>query len=279
MKIFRSLLTPCLALIMLTGNSIAQAPEGFNYQAIARSNTGLVLPNQHISLRLTITDGNGGTILYQEVQSVTTNQFGLFTITIGSINPSYFATIAWGSSIPWLHVEMDPNGGTTYTDMGSSQLLSVPYALYAAKSSGGISSNSVFGTSQLNITTGTTNFVNIPGLSQEVTLAADGKALISTFGGFYTTSVSSTGYSAVSFALFIDGTQVADGGYERIVALNAGTVGNMSGFWSMTQTEVLTAGTHQVEIMAKYAQGSAAVVSGDNTAVTQGVLTVTVINQ
>src|SRR5262249_4654155 len=98
------------ALILASVNVFAQAPNGFNYQAIARNSSGNILASQSIKLRLTITNGNGGASLYQEVQSVTTNQFGLFTLNVGSISPSSFSSIQWSSKTPWLHVEMDPTG-------------------------------------------------------------------------------------------------------------------------------------------------------------------------
>ncbi|MEO8088037.1 MAG: hypothetical protein ABI763_14535 [Bacteroidota bacterium] len=110
-----------------------QVPQGFNYQAVARNSTGQVLAIQSIAIRFTLTNGNGGTMLYQETNTTTTNQFGLFTLVIGNGNvmAGVFASIQWDSVSAWLEVEMDPTGGTNYSSMGSSQLFSVPYAMYA----------------------------------------------------------------------------------------------------------------------------------------------------
>jgi hypothetical protein len=135
-----------------TFNSFAQAPQGMNYQAVARNASGNILANQIIGIRITIQDGNGGPTLYRETHTPTTNQFGLFTLNAGSgtVVTGTFSSIAWNGVTAWMQVEMDPTGSSSYTDMGTSQLLSVPYALYSA--SGGTTYNAGTG---INIT-GTT---------------------------------------------------------------------------------------------------------------------------
>ena len=114
----------------------AQTPHGMNYQAVARNSSGAILSNQSIGVRITITNGNAGATLYQETDTATTNQFGLFTLNVGNgtVVSGIFANIPWATVTPWLQVEMDATGGTSYVLMGSSQLLSVPYALYSAQS-------------------------------------------------------------------------------------------------------------------------------------------------
>lgn len=117
---------------------LAQAPDLVNYQGIARNASGATLNSQAIGLQLTIhADSANGAVVYQETHTPTTNQFGLFSVHIGAGTPvtGTMAGIAWGTTDHFLQVEMDENGGTTYSDMGTSQLVSVPYALYA-KSSG-----------------------------------------------------------------------------------------------------------------------------------------------
>ena len=112
----------------------AQAPSLLNYQAVARNSSGAVLANQSVSLRFTIHDINAtGAIIYVETQSATTNQFGLFTLLIGNgtVVGGTFSSINWGSGNKYLEVELDPKGGNNYTDMGTTELVSVPYALYA----------------------------------------------------------------------------------------------------------------------------------------------------
>ncbi|MCX6198056.1 MAG: hypothetical protein NTY88_02385 [Bacteroidetes bacterium] len=120
----------------------AQAPNGINYQAVARNNAGAIWQNQHITLRFTIHSSTAnGAIAYQETDTATTNQFGLFTVVIGSgtVVQGTFSGISWGTASKYLQVELDAAGGSNFTDMGTSQLMSVPYALYAETSgSGGI---------------------------------------------------------------------------------------------------------------------------------------------
>ena len=131
------LLLTALSTLLLSTGLLAQAPGQINYQGVARNSFGVVIPNQSITVRLTIHNGTAaGTAVYAESRTVKTNTFGLFTIGIGSTG----ATTSTGSlaSIDWstggdkfLEVEMDPGGGTSYVKMGVAQLLSVPYSFYA----------------------------------------------------------------------------------------------------------------------------------------------------
>lgn len=113
--------------------AIAQ-PQKIKYQGVARNNSGNALPNQLISFRISIKkDSVNGAVVYKETHSTTTNQFGLFYINIGtgSVVVGTFSSIAWGKGDYYQETEMDPAGGSSYTSMGVSQFLSVPYALYA----------------------------------------------------------------------------------------------------------------------------------------------------
>ena len=138
-----SIVVACALLLglLLTATTLrAQAPQKINYQAVARNASGTVLQNQAIAARFTIHDGSSsGQILYQETENVVTNQFGLFTTAIGggTVVQGNFAAINWGNGNKYLRIEIDPTGGTNYTDMGAWQLLSVPYALYAANGPAG----------------------------------------------------------------------------------------------------------------------------------------------
>ncbi len=130
-----------LALLLALGLT-AQVPQQIGYQAIARDNTGAALASHSISVRLTIHDGSAsGTNVYQETFSgITTNQFGLFTLNIGTgtqVGANTFASVSWGTGSKWLQVEFDAAGGSSYTSMGTSQLNAVPYALYAANAPAG----------------------------------------------------------------------------------------------------------------------------------------------
>ncbi|MBL7766830.1 MAG: tail fiber domain-containing protein [Chitinophagaceae bacterium] len=115
-----------------------QVPQAFPYQAIARDSSGTQLINQNISLRFSVLDGNqAGPVVYQETHSVLTNNLGLMNVNIGQgiVQSGVFNSINWGSGFKYLQVEMDINGGNNFIVMGTSQLLSVPYALYAENAS------------------------------------------------------------------------------------------------------------------------------------------------
>ncbi|MFM9983605.1 MAG: hypothetical protein ACKVOK_00130 [Flavobacteriales bacterium] len=112
----------------------AQTPQRMNYQAVARTDAGVVLVSQNIEVRFSIhTNTENGTIVYSEEHLVTTNPFGVFTSIIGEgVNPfGDFATIDWGGANKFLQVEMDPDGNG-WINMGTTELLSVPYALHSA---------------------------------------------------------------------------------------------------------------------------------------------------
>jgi hypothetical protein len=117
-------------------NVQAQVPNQFNYQAVARNNAGQSIANANIRTKFTILDGSAtGTNVYSEVRSLTTNQLGLFTAAIGGTGATSvtgnFATIDWSTGKKFIKVEVDPLGGTNFLAIGNTEMLSVPYALYA----------------------------------------------------------------------------------------------------------------------------------------------------
>jgi uncharacterized protein (TIGR02145 family) len=123
-----------LLLAFLSLFSFAQAPDGFNYQGIARDNKGKELTNQNIRLRISILISTStGTAVYTESFNLLTNSFGLFNVKVGTgtVISGNFMKIDWSNGIYFLKVEMDPAGGTNYVFMGSTQLISVPYSLMA----------------------------------------------------------------------------------------------------------------------------------------------------
>lgn len=124
-------------LILITGFAVAQSPQAFNYQAVARNAVGHVLPDQAVGVRVTLhQNSEAGDVVYSETFTTTTNEFGLMTLSIGNGTPitGDFSTIIWSDYEYWMQVEMDMNGGSSYSNMGTSKLLSVPYAMYARTS-------------------------------------------------------------------------------------------------------------------------------------------------
>ncbi|MBI5217420.1 MAG: hypothetical protein HY958_00625 [Bacteroidia bacterium] len=131
-------------LTMLFSDSFAQSPQLINYQAVARNTGGQLIVNQNISVRISILSGSPtGTAEYSETHSVATNQFGIFNIQIGggTVVSGSFAAISWSVALHFVKVEADETGGSNYQFLGTSQLISVPYSLYAEKSGDGFSGN------------------------------------------------------------------------------------------------------------------------------------------
>jgi hypothetical protein len=124
--------------------SFSQSPDFFQYQAIVRDANGDIVADQPVAFQISIISISvSGPVVYAENHSVTTNSFGLVTLTVGNGNPvsGSVQTIDWGSVAHYMKVEVDVAGGTAYTDMGTVQLLSVPYALYAKSSGSQFSGN------------------------------------------------------------------------------------------------------------------------------------------
>ncbi|WP_406824080.1 hypothetical protein [Pedobacter sp. KACC 23697] len=131
-KILITLLSMGLALAVN-----AQTPQQFNYQGAARNANGTPLANKNISLRISILDASAtGTTQYSEVRNVVTNVLGLYAVAIGSGGASAvtgtIGGVTWASGLKFVKVEIDPDNGTNFMLAGTAQLLSVPYALYAA---------------------------------------------------------------------------------------------------------------------------------------------------
>jgi uncharacterized protein (TIGR02145 family) len=123
-----------LTAFLIVSSIMAQSPEIFNYQAIVRDANGNIIADSQISMRISLLKGGeAGKIVCEEVFTPTTNTFGLITLAIGSTDSLDFFAIDWSSGPYFIKVELDPSGGINYTEMGTSQLISVPYALYAEK--------------------------------------------------------------------------------------------------------------------------------------------------
>ena len=131
-----------LALIVVSFTCVrAQSPQKMSFQAVIRNNTNTLLSNQAVGLKMSILQGSAaGTVVYSESQTATTNANGLVSIQIGggTVLSGDFATILWANGPYFIQTETDVNGGTNYTLTSTTQLLSVPYALYAQSSGSSI---------------------------------------------------------------------------------------------------------------------------------------------
>ena len=139
MKKYLLLLITIISTIAIYGQT-SPPPNAFKYQAIVRDVAGEPQGSINVSFQITIKQSScTGTPVYQESFSVTTNSYGLVNLSIGNGNTTSgtFSTISWGSAYHYIDVAMDINGGTDYTPMSCTQLLSVPYALYAKESGSG----------------------------------------------------------------------------------------------------------------------------------------------
>lgn len=133
------------ASVFLPQQASAQAPNKMSYQAVVRDAKNKLLTNQSVGMQISILQGSpSGSTVYTETQIPTSNSNGLVSLEIGSgtVVSGTFNTIDWSSGPYFIKTETDPDGGTNYTITGTSQLLSVPYALHAKTAenvTGGIS--------------------------------------------------------------------------------------------------------------------------------------------
>lgn len=140
-KLITKLLLILFVLSGLLNNAIAQAPEGIVYQAEARDDRGKIIEKSDLDVLITILEDNTtGNIVWEGFHNVRTNEYGMFVLVIGEGVPQtgdLFEEIEWGSHAHFLKVQVKKPNKTDYVDMGTTPLLSVPYALHAKTAAGG----------------------------------------------------------------------------------------------------------------------------------------------
>ena len=120
-----------LAVVLLTASVFAQAPQKMSYQAVIRNSSNALVTSTTVGMQISILQGSPtGTLVYIETQTPSTNVNGLVSVEIGG--GTGFDTINWANGPYFIKTETDPTGGTSYTITGTSQLLSIPFAFYAA---------------------------------------------------------------------------------------------------------------------------------------------------
>lgn len=175
----------CLfSLLFSLSDVYAQAPQKMSYQAVIRNAGNNLVSNASVRVRVSILQTTAtGTVVFSETHLPTTNANGLATFEIGggTLISGSFGTINWANGPYFIKTETDPTGGTNYTISGTSQFLSVPYALYAATSgaaapSPSLSSQSpgVFGLTARN------QWIDCPDSS--ITVPQSGKYLLTFYG-------------------------------------------------------------------------------------------------
>jgi uncharacterized protein (TIGR02145 family) len=116
----------------------AQAPQTINFQTVLRDSSNNLLVNRTVQMRIGILVGSAtGTVVYSEAHNPFTNANGLVTIEVGGgvSSTGTFSSINWGSGVYFLKTETDPNNGSDFTIVSTTQMLGVSYALYADKAS------------------------------------------------------------------------------------------------------------------------------------------------
>ncbi len=219
----------------------AQAPEKMSYQAIIRNNSGQLLANQNVAVRVSVLQGSaGGTSVYSERLTGTTNANGLVSLEIGSgtVLGGTFSTINWGGNSYYLKTETDPAGGTNYTISGTSQLLSVPYALYAKSSGGGGGSftlpytNTLTNASDLFTLANNGDGSSIVGQNSTTTasISAVRGEVTNTAPGGFSTGVKGINNGTGGLGIGVWGSQAGSGwGVYGITPSGIGVYGNSSG--------------------------------------------------
>jgi hypothetical protein len=125
------------ASLLLTQQATAQAPQKMSYQSVLRNSSNVLLANTAVGIRISVLQGSAtGSAVYVETQTATTNGNGLVSIQIGTgaATTGTFAGIDWAAGPYFIKTETDPAGGSNYSITGTQEILSVPYAMYAAKS-------------------------------------------------------------------------------------------------------------------------------------------------
>jgi len=130
-----------LILLVLAINTFAQAPQKLSYQAVIRDNANALIANTTVGVKISIIQGTAtGIILYSETHAISTNANGLVSLEIGNgtVVSGTFNSINWANGPFFVKTETDPTGGVNYVITGTSELLSVPFALYALNSGNSI---------------------------------------------------------------------------------------------------------------------------------------------
>jgi hypothetical protein len=194
----------------------AQSPQAFNYQGVARDASGNPYVNTQIGIRISLLSNNpNGPVALSEHHNVQTSDLGLFTLQVGKGIPliGNMSNLDWSSNAYYLKVAMDPNGGYNYQEMGTSQLLSVPYALYALESGdGGSEDLDTDPENELQILTSNGNTLFLSNGGGSVTLPEDQDNQTLFLGG---TFLSIDNGNGVDLSVLQDGVEDADADPEN----------------------------------------------------------------
>lgn len=194
-----------LTALFISSTIFAQAPNKMSYQTVIRNSSNALVTNQGVGIQISILQGSSsGSAVYVERHTPTTNANGLASFEIGSgtVISGTFSSINWGSGTYFIKTETDPNGGSNYTITGTSQFLSVPYALHSktadALTGGGATSNwTLSGTNLRNSNSGNVGIGTTPNSRLHVNGSSTIPALRAQIGGLTKLLVNTNGGVAV----------------------------------------------------------------------------------
>ncbi|MFP4025993.1 MAG: hypothetical protein ACLFVR_15840, partial [Thiohalospira sp.] len=123
-----------LAMVCFGTTLLAQVPDAFKYQAVLRNSDGEIISGQEVSIKISIlNESSTGDLIYSEEHAATTTDLGMVSLNIGegTVVSGNFQSIQWSEGEKFLKIELDETGGTSFSELGTLQLLSVPFALSA----------------------------------------------------------------------------------------------------------------------------------------------------
>ncbi len=239
-----------VASICLSGQLFAQAPQKMSYQSVVRNASNSLVTSSAVGMQISVLQGSAtGTVVYAETHTTTTNANGLATIQIGSgtLVSGDFSTIDWANGPYFLKTETDPTGGTSYFVSGTTQLLSVPYALYAENSGSSIAGpQGPQGATGLTGAQGIQGVQGVPGTagSDSQTLSIAGQTLTISNGNSVTLPSGSGGNT-------LDQSYDQGGaGLGRTITSDAGAVQINNGGATTVALEVNTAVNNSTAVLA-----------------------------
>jgi hypothetical protein len=258
-----------LASALLCGllSSMAQSPQLMNYQAVVRNTQGQPVQNKTVNLQFQIHDGTiGGNVVFTETDTATTNQFGLATVQIG--NSTSLGNVTWGNGTKYLQVGVDVTGGNTFADMGTTQLLSVPYALHANNSdtasysahniTPSLTIDALFGGLNSNTATATTTGAVLGAAVMTFTKLSASSTIELLLNTIVSAGTFTGGATVLGISLKIDGVVANYTSQQWILQSGASQYVNIDAIFSS-----LAAGTHTVTVIGTTDVGTSANVTLD----------------
>jgi hypothetical protein len=139
-------------LLIIPFGILGQTPQGFKYQAVIRNANGSLVTNQQVSIKISLINGSSlGNVDYSEQHDVATNGYGVASFTVGSGSPiiGSYAAVNWSANDYFLKTELDIQNNGNFQLMGTSQILSVPYASHANTATSSLVDNDTSATNEI----------------------------------------------------------------------------------------------------------------------------------